>query len=172
MVPVPKLTLKLLIENVLGKWRSKEHVGAERSKADNSRAQFWFFLYFRQPASLGDRPFACTFLGNNKTVCTWYALLRPDSLETTGYAYGKTVSDAEHSQVGVERVSSGRWKDLGVCTTKKEIAGVGFRTVIEEGAMSGIGTYVGGAVCIARVPKGKPKVWDYGIVVGYSWKDG
>ncbi|ETM97234.1 hypothetical protein PPTG_20419, partial [Phytophthora nicotianae INRA-310] len=90
----------------------------------------------------------------------------PDSLETIGYAYGKTVSDAEHSQVGVERVSSGRRKDLGVCTTKKEIAGVGFSTVTEEAAMSGIGTYVGGAVCIARVPNGKPKVWDYGIVVG------
>ncbi|POM76807.1 Hypothetical protein PHPALM_5916 [Phytophthora palmivora] len=35
------------------------------------------------------------------------------------------------------------------------------RSVLEEEALSGIGTYIGSALCVARVPRGKPKVWDY-----------
>ncbi|KAG3111131.1 hypothetical protein PI124_g9575 [Phytophthora idaei] len=27
------------------------------------------------------------------------------------------------------------------------------------------------ALCLARVVWGLPKVWDYGVVLGYSWKD-
>ncbi|KAG3236113.1 hypothetical protein PI124_g18872 [Phytophthora idaei] len=38
-------------------------------------------------------------------------------------------------------------------------------------ALSGIGTCVGSCLCLARVPSGEPKLWDYGVVVGYSWRE-
>ncbi|EGZ23128.1 hypothetical protein PHYSODRAFT_485275 [Phytophthora sojae] len=68
-----------------------------------------------------------------------YAFFRPDTLDTAGYAYGKAISEAQRGKIEVEQ------------------------------ALSGVGTYVGCALCIARVPEGQPKIWDYGVVVGYTW---
>ncbi|EGZ07317.1 hypothetical protein PHYSODRAFT_319237 [Phytophthora sojae] len=65
---------------------------------------------------------------------TRYALLKPATLETVG----KAVSGPQQGQLDMRAVTEGE-------------------------ALSGIGTYVGSAVSVARV-------WDYGIAVGYNWK--
>ncbi|EGZ27747.1 hypothetical protein PHYSODRAFT_447255, partial [Phytophthora sojae] len=71
-----------------------------------------------------------------------FALFKPDVLGTAGFAYGRTTSEPQQ----------------------------GYFDVTEEEAMSGVGTYVGSTLCVARVLQGKPKVWEYGTVVGYSWR--
>ncbi|KAG1705864.1 hypothetical protein DVH05_002428 [Phytophthora capsici] len=103
---------------------------------------------------------------------TVFALLKLDSLDTRGYAYGKTISEEQDGQYDIERVASGRWKDLKPLTTQRKNPEVDPREVTEAEALSGIGTYVGSALCVARVPQGRPKVWAYGMVVGYTWKEG
>ncbi|KAE9021592.1 hypothetical protein PF011_g4867 [Phytophthora fragariae] len=100
-----------------------------------------------------------------------YALFKPDVLETVGYAYGRATSTERQGVYDVERLASGRWVDLGAFATQRGAAEVERRGVTEEEALSGIGTYVGSALCVARVPPGKPKVWDYGVVAGYTWCD-
>ncbi|KAL4150480.1 hypothetical protein PRNP1_009882 [Phytophthora ramorum] len=104
------------------------------------------------------------------TTTTRYALLKPEALETMVYTYGKATLDARKGTYQLERVPSCRWKKLSACTTQREVTEVELGALSEEETLNGIGTYVGSALCIARVASGKPKVWDYGVVVGYSWK--
>ncbi|KAE8975242.1 hypothetical protein PF011_g24559 [Phytophthora fragariae] len=104
-------------------------------------------------------------------ISTVYVLLKPGSLDTDGYAYGKICSAAQRGKYDVERFSSGRWAESREFSSHLSAAQVDPRRVSEDEALSGIGTYVGSALCIARVPRGRPKVWDYGMVVGYSWKE-
>ncbi|KAE8970294.1 hypothetical protein PR002_g27162, partial [Phytophthora rubi] len=73
--------------------------------------------------------------------------------------------------VPVALVRSGRWKDVDAqdgALTRSEIEA---RGVSETEAVSGIGTYVGSCMCVARIPPGVTKRWDYGVVVGYTWLD-
>ncbi|KAE9037043.1 hypothetical protein PR002_g6776 [Phytophthora rubi] len=99
---------------------------------------------------------------NKEDDCDYaYALLKPDDLETTGYTYDKVSDEASQGTFDVE--------ELGDCTVPKASPEVEKRVVTQEVALSGIGTYVGSALCIARVLPGKPKVCDYGVAVGYSW---
>ncbi|KAE9051401.1 hypothetical protein PR001_g1480 [Phytophthora rubi] len=102
---------------------------------------------------------------------TLFALLKPNALKTEGFAYCKTTSGEQQGVYAVDRVPSGRWQKAGAVSTRRDVREIEQREVTEEEALSGIGTYVGSAVCIARVPRGKPKVWDYGVVVGYTWSN-
>ncbi|KAG3101879.1 hypothetical protein PI125_g14329 [Phytophthora idaei] len=99
-------------------------------------------------------------------TATLYALLTPATLDTASYAYVKTPSEVQQWRYNVEHVASGRWSDLGLHDTARSRE---LRVISEEEAISGIGTYVGSALCVARVPHGQLKVWDYDMVVGYTW---
>ncbi|KAG3221038.1 hypothetical protein PC129_g8231 [Phytophthora cactorum] len=99
-------------------------------------------------------------------TATLYALLTPATLDTASYVYVKTPSEVQQGRYNVEHVASGRWSDLGLHDTARSRE---LRVVSEEEAISGIGTYVGSALCVARVSHGQLKVWDYDMVVGYTW---
>ncbi|ETP42232.1 hypothetical protein F442_10843 [Phytophthora nicotianae P10297] len=82
------------------------------------------------------------------TVITSY-VIKAHSLETIGYAYGKPVSDAEHEgdrRIGASYCYRGRSKER------------------ERYVCGRCGVYHPGS-------EEKTKVWDYDVVVGYSWKD-
>ncbi|EGZ04985.1 hypothetical protein PHYSODRAFT_535089, partial [Phytophthora sojae] len=79
-----------------------------------------------------------------------YAFFRPDTLDTAGYAYGKAISEAQRGKIEVERVARGRWADAGTLAIQREASELEMRAVTEEEALSGVGTYVGCALCIAR----------------------
>ncbi|KAG6959878.1 hypothetical protein JG688_00009888 [Phytophthora aleatoria] len=100
-----------------------------------------------------------------------HVLRKPTSLDTIGYAYGKTTSEAQQRQYDVERVASGRWRDSAPFTTQRKASKVEIGTVSTEEVLRRIGTYVGSALCVTRVHHGRPNIWDYGMVVGYTWKD-
>ncbi|KAE8902439.1 hypothetical protein PF005_g23199 [Phytophthora fragariae] len=99
-----------------------------------------------------------------------YVYCKPTVLQTDGYAYGKTnLEGAGVDSVSVTRVASGRWAELPeiMCTClRRDVQG---RTVEAEEAASGIGTYVGSCVCVARLLPGSAKVWSYGVVTDYTW---
>ncbi|KAE8966835.1 hypothetical protein PR002_g28247 [Phytophthora rubi] len=99
-----------------------------------------------------------------------YVYCKPTVLQTDGYAYGKTnLEGAGEDSVSVTRVASGRWAELPeiVCPClRRDVQG---RTVEAEEAASGIGTYVGSYVCVARLHPGSAKVWSYGVVTDYTW---
>ncbi|KAG3026096.1 hypothetical protein PC120_g6107 [Phytophthora cactorum] len=94
-----------------------------------------------------------------------------NALDTEVYTYRKATSRAESGQFDVGRVPSGRWRGVNAFTTNEVRPMSSFEFLTEAEATSGIGTYVGSALCIARVPQGKSKVWDYGILVGYAWEE-
>ncbi|KUG00903.1 hypothetical protein AM587_10002824 [Phytophthora nicotianae] len=100
-----------------------------------------------------------------------YALFKPGVLRTEGFAYGRTASEERQGAYDIERVPSGRWEGIGAFSAQRGAPEVKQRGVTEEEALSGIGTYVGSTLCIARVPQGKPKVWNYGVVVSYTWNN-
>ncbi|ETP53465.1 hypothetical protein F442_01633 [Phytophthora nicotianae P10297] len=100
-----------------------------------------------------------------------YALFKPGVLRTEGFAYGRTASEERQGAYDIERVPSGRWEGIGAFSAQRGAPEVKQRGVTEEKALSGIGTYVGSTLCIARVPQGKPKVWNYGVVVSYTWNN-
>lgn len=101
-----------------------------------------------------------------------FAFFKPGRLEVDGYAYGYAVipddSDSTPS-VDVHRVSSGRWQEMGNACVPRPRPELVVRTVTEAEAISGIGTYVGSCVCIARASSGQGPPWEYGAVSGYSW---
>ncbi|KAG1712551.1 hypothetical protein DVH05_000293 [Phytophthora capsici] len=100
-----------------------------------------------------------------------FAFLKTSVGGTASFVYGATDAAALGEQVSVDRVTSGRWADLE--PYKADVPGEEFeaREVSEGEAISGIGTYVGSYVCVARTPPMSARVWDYGAVVGYSWCD-
>ncbi|KAG3203943.1 hypothetical protein PC128_g2336 [Phytophthora cactorum] len=102
---------------------------------------------------------------------TLFALYKSNALDTEVYTYRKATSRAESGQFDVGRVPSGRWRGVNAFTTNEVRPMSSFEFLTEAEATSGIGTYVGSALCIARVPQGKSKVWDYGILVGYAWEE-
>lgn len=63
----------------------------------------------------------------NMAALTRYALLKPATLETVG----KAVSGPQQGQLDVERVASGRWKELGDCSAKVDARDVKMRAVTE-----------------------------------------
>ncbi|RLN72590.1 hypothetical protein BBJ28_00023079 [Nothophytophthora sp. Chile5] len=80
-----------------------------------------------------------------------------------------SVPSGHRGTVEVQRVRSGRWKEMAPHEERKHAKDFDLRAVTEAEALSGIGTYVGGAIGVAQVPPGYAKVWDYGVVVGYNW---
>ncbi|KAJ8566765.1 hypothetical protein ON010_g6359 [Phytophthora cinnamomi] len=52
--------------------------------------------------------------------------------------------------------------ELAATTVEKHVG-------TEAEAISGIGTYVGSNMCLARIPSDGPRRWDCGVVVGYAW---
>jgi hypothetical protein len=72
--------------------------------------------------------------------------------------------------VRVRRVASGRWEALPVFSASLTRASLQHRIVSEQEALSGIGTYVGCCVCVARVSDHSARALAYGVVVGYEWK--
>ncbi|KAE9049836.1 hypothetical protein PR001_g2942 [Phytophthora rubi] len=100
---------------------------------------------------------------------TSYAYFKPSALATTGYAYGSAVlDDAQATSVPVHRLRSSRLTGLGDLTCQRDHSEVELRAVSEAEALSGVGTYVGATLCVAQVPAGAAKLWDYGTVVSYS----
>lgn len=104
---------------------------------------------------------------------TTYAYFKPNALSNPGYIYGRTSDegDGDATTLPVVRVQSGRWKDGDEMTADRDRSGVESRSVSEAEALSGIGTYVGGCLCVARVPAGAAKIWEYGVAVGYYWNE-
>ncbi|OWZ04690.1 hypothetical protein PHMEG_00023366 [Phytophthora megakarya] len=100
-----------------------------------------------------------------------FAYLKPDVMGTPSFAYGEAVSDTSGDVMRVCRVSSGRWRDLD--SSEMEVSSVDFnlREVTQEEATSSIGTYIRTNVCMSRTPQASARVWDYGVVVGYTWKE-
>ncbi|ETI49069.1 hypothetical protein F443_07003, partial [Phytophthora nicotianae P1569] len=101
---------------------------------------------------------------------TVFAFFKPNALATNGYAYGSAVLPAsDQVDVSVTRISSGRWASLDSFECDRSSDEVKQRAVSMEEALSGIGTYVGSCVCVAKVSPRSPKAWEYGIVTGYTW---
>ncbi|KAE9335502.1 hypothetical protein PF008_g13462 [Phytophthora fragariae] len=99
-----------------------------------------------------------------------YFYLRPGVFGVVGFAYGTAEgSGARGGKVKVKLVTSGRWSEeqgQSVELTGDEVAA---RTVTTEEALNGAGTFVGGVICTSRVRPGGARVWDYGLVTGYTW---
>ncbi|KAE9326589.1 hypothetical protein PR003_g16211 [Phytophthora rubi] len=103
---------------------------------------------------------------------TTFSFFKPGLLATEGYCYGRASlphDAAPANSINVDRMSSGRWRDLSDATFPLPSSDVALRTVSEAEAASGIGTYVGSCVCIARASHNRVPSWDYGAVSGYSW---
>ncbi|ETN14854.1 hypothetical protein PPTG_22021 [Phytophthora nicotianae INRA-310] len=101
---------------------------------------------------------------------TVFAFFKPNALATNGYAYGSAVLPAsDQVDVSVTRISSGRWASLDAFECDRSSDEVKQRAVSKEEALSGIGTYVGSCVCVAKVSPRSPKAWEYGVVTGYTW---
>ncbi|KAE8901295.1 hypothetical protein PF005_g2959 [Phytophthora fragariae] len=103
---------------------------------------------------------------------TTFSFFKPGLLATEGYCYGRASlphDAAPANSINVDRVSSGRWRDLSDAAFPLPSSDVALRTVSEAEAASGIGTYVGSCVCIARASHNRGPSWDYGAVSGYSW---
>ncbi|KAE9085417.1 hypothetical protein PF001_g26184 [Phytophthora fragariae] len=169
-------------EEEMTKWRdewknsrAQQFSFLERLTSRKLICQFSFFSALDSLQASTHAPLCRTlplhFYASSMAISTVYVLLKPGSLDTDGYAYGKICSAAQRGKYDVERFSSGRWAETGEFSSHLSAAQVDPRRVSEDEALSGIGTYVGSALCIARVPRGRPKVWDYGMVVGYSWKE-
>ncbi|ETO66221.1 hypothetical protein F444_16534, partial [Phytophthora nicotianae P1976] len=101
---------------------------------------------------------------------TVFAFFKPNALATNGYAYGSAVlPPSVQVDVSVTRISSGRWASLDAFECDRSSDEVKQRAVSKEEALSGIVTYVGSCVCVAKVYPRSPKAWEYGIVTGYTW---
>ncbi|OWZ00047.1 hypothetical protein PHMEG_00028848 [Phytophthora megakarya] len=99
-----------------------------------------------------------------------FAYFKLSSLETDGYTYGSAeMPSSSDEPVLVEMVASGRWAFLDGHECTRAAVEVRQRAVTKEEALSGIGTYVGSYVCVAKAEQGSPKRWDYGVVTGYTW---
>ncbi|KAF1778042.1 hypothetical protein GQ600_18403 [Phytophthora cactorum] len=139
------------------------------SREAQSSAELSFSFALLSTASRTLRPVALPFrtlptpTTRSMPTATLYALLTPATLDTASYVYVKTPSEVQQGRYNVEHVASGRWSDLGLHDTARSRE---LRVVSEEEAISGIGTYVGSALCVARVSHGQLKVWDYDMVVG------
>ncbi|OWZ20315.1 hypothetical protein PHMEG_0005285 [Phytophthora megakarya] len=64
-------------------------------------------------------------------------------------------------------VGTGLWAEGAPFTTQRDASEVTMRAVTGEEALSLYN--VGCAFCTPRFPQGLPKIWDCGVVVGYSW---
>ncbi|EEY70524.1 uncharacterized protein PITG_05949 [Phytophthora infestans T30-4] len=87
-------------------------------------------------------------------------------------SYG--VSEGQATRGGklkVKLVPSGRWADSQTETVELVHAEITPRVVTTQEALDGVGTFVGSAICTPRVPPGKARIWDYGLVVGYDWDE-
>ncbi|ETI30254.1 hypothetical protein F443_22625, partial [Phytophthora nicotianae P1569] len=101
---------------------------------------------------------------------TVFAFFKPNALATNGYAYGSAVlPPSVQVDVSVTRISSGRWASLDAFECDRSSDEVKQRAVSKEEALSGIGTYVGSCVWVAKVSPRSPKAWEYGVVTGYTW---
>ncbi|EGZ12429.1 hypothetical protein PHYSODRAFT_517745, partial [Phytophthora sojae] len=100
-----------------------------------------------------------------------YFYLRPGVFNLVGFSYGKVDGTlARGAKVKVKLVQSGRWSEepsQAVELPQEELA---LRVVSAAEAENGVGTFVGGVICMSRVRPGTARVWDYGLVIGYSWE--
>ncbi|KAI9980576.1 hypothetical protein PInf_009878 [Phytophthora infestans] len=99
-----------------------------------------------------------------------YFYLLPGAFSLIGFTYG--VSEGQPTRGGkikVKLVPSGRWADSQTETVELVYAEIAPRVVTTQEALDGVGTFVGSAICTPRVPPGKARIWDYGLVVGYDW---
>ncbi|EGZ11848.1 hypothetical protein PHYSODRAFT_516942 [Phytophthora sojae] len=100
-----------------------------------------------------------------------YFYLRPGVFNLVGFSYGKVDGTlAREAKVKVKLVQSGRWSEeppQAVELPQEELAP---RVVSVAEAENGVGTFVGGVICTSRVRSGTARVWDYGLVIGYSWE--
>ncbi|ETL34760.1 hypothetical protein L916_13055 [Phytophthora nicotianae] len=109
--------------------------------------------------------------GSDIAPAAIFSLFSPSVLQTDGYAYGKVVDGGvdDEGMMQVSRLNNGRWASLPVLETSRPLAEIQGREVTADEAHSGIGTYVGCCVCIARLLPQSPRVWDYGVVTDYTW---
>ncbi|ETO69951.1 hypothetical protein F444_13539 [Phytophthora nicotianae P1976] len=109
--------------------------------------------------------------GSDIAPAAIFSLFSPSALQTDGYAYGKVVDGGvdDEGMMQVSRLNNGRWASLPVLATSRPLAEIQGREVTADEAHSGIGTYVGCCVCIARLLPQSPRVWDYGVVTDYTW---
>ncbi|KAF1314324.1 hypothetical protein FI667_g16778, partial [Globisporangium splendens] len=95
--------------------------------------------------------------------------LMPDVLATPGYAHGTCSVTARGRVQKMQRLNNGRWSTFEDMELELEASQVISREVTQEEATSGIGTYVGSCVCVARRTAGSTERWDNGVVMGYRW---
>ncbi|KAI9985749.1 hypothetical protein PInf_024514 [Phytophthora infestans] len=89
-----------------------------------------------------------------------------------GFTYGVSEGQATRGgKIKVKVVPSGRWADSQTETVELVHAEITPRVVTTQEALDGVGTFVGSAICTPRVPPGKARIWDYGLVVGYDWDE-
>ncbi|KAG6947253.1 hypothetical protein JG687_00016222 [Phytophthora cactorum] len=95
----------------------------------------------------------------------------PGSFDLVGFAFGKSEGAVSRGgKIKAKLVPSGRWATEEPQGVELVHAGIEARVESEAEALDGVGTFVGGASCTSRVSHGGPRVWDYGLVVGYRWE--
>ncbi|KAG2760200.1 hypothetical protein PC129_g20774 [Phytophthora cactorum] len=100
-----------------------------------------------------------------------YYYMLPGSFDLVGFAYGKSEGAVSRGgKIKAKLVPSGRWATEEPQGVELVHAGIEARVESEAEALDGVGTFVGGASCTSRVSHGGPRVWDYGLVVGYRWE--
>lgn len=101
-----------------------------------------------------------------------YFYLLPGAFSLIGFTYGVSEGQATRGgKIKVKLVPSGRWADSQTETVELVHAEIAPRVVTTQEALDGVGTFVGSAICTPRVPPGKARIWDYGLVVGYDWDE-
>ncbi|GMF10026.1 unnamed protein product [Phytophthora lilii] len=91
-----------------------------------------------------------------------------------GYCYRRATVETESTldsitPIEIHRVLSGRWSILYESIISRPISEPTLRQVTEAEAACGIGSFVGGCICVARTTSDGGPSWQYAAVYGYSW---